>query len=197
MQLTREDLWSLEAYSVEREAFRRAVLEHKSNRRIALGEHFLLLFEDQMTIRYQVQEMLRIERVFEAAAIQDELDAYNPLIPDGRNWKCTFLIAYDNPDERHIRLEALVGVEDRIWVQVGEGDRVFGIADEDLDRSRENKTSSVHFLRFELTGSMIDAARAGATLRAGIDHPAAGVDDVTPGSEVAPALAEDLTGVDA
>ena len=191
-QLTRADLWSLEAYSEKRAAFKAEVLEHKRNRRIALGDHVLLLFEDVTTIRYQIQEMLRIEKVFESAAIQEELDAYNPLIPDGSNWKCTLLIAYDDPDERKRRLEALLGVEERIWLQIGSEERVFPIADEDLKRSRDNKTSSVHFLRYELSSAMVSAIRAGAPMSAGVDHPAYPVSGMEVADAVSHALAQDL-----
>ena len=170
--LTRADLWSLEEYSVERAAFRTEVLEHKRDRRIVLGDHILLLFEDATTIKYQVQEMLRIEKVFESDAIQEELDAYNPLIPDGSNWKCTLLIAYEDPDERQVRLQELLGVEDRIWLQVGAGQRIYPFADEDLDRSRDNKTSSVHFLRYELAPEAVISAKAGSPMRVGVEHAA-------------------------
>lgn len=192
--LTRADLWSLEQYSVERAAFRAEVLEHKRDRRIQLGDHILLLFEDATTIRYQIQEMLRIEKVFEAAAIQEELDAYNPLIPDGSNWKCTMLIAYDDPEERKTRLEALVGIEERIWLQIGEGEKVFPIADEDLERSRDNKTSSVHFLRYELTSATVAAVTRGASMLAGVDHPAYPVAGIEVPDAVTRALAGDLAG---
>jgi hypothetical protein len=170
-KLKGEDLLPLERYAREREAFRGRVLEHKRHRQLAIGPHTTWLFEDRLTIQYQVQEMLRAERIFEPAGIADELAAYNPLIPDGRNWKVTLLIEFPEPEERRVRLESMKGIEARCWVQVADFDRVFAIADEDLERENEEKTSSVHFLRFELAASMIAALRAGAPLAAGIDHP--------------------------
>jgi hypothetical protein len=167
--LTRQDLMSLEQYSTAREDFRAKVIDHKRNRRLALGPNATWLFEDQLTMQYQVQEMLRTERIFEADAIQDELDAYNPLIPDGRNWKVTFLLQFPD-EERRERLAQLKGVEDRCWVQVAGCDRVYAIADEDLERENDEKTSSVHFLRFELTPQMCAQVKAGAAIVAGIDH---------------------------
>lgn len=172
MKLTRADLMSLERYHTERSAFRARVLAHKAARNVFLGAHAALYFEDRLTIQYQIQEMLRVERIFEAEGIADELGAYNPLIPDGRNWKVTLLIEFVDPRERAQRLTELRGIEDRCWVQVGGHERVFAIADEDLERENDEKTSAVHFLRFELTDAMIAALRAGAAaLRAGIDHP--------------------------
>jgi uncharacterized protein DUF3501 len=168
--LTRQDLMSLEQYSTAREDFRAKVIDHKRNRRLALGPNATWLFEDQLTMQYQVQEMLRTERIFEADAIQDELDAYNPLIPDGRNWKVTFLLEFPDVDERRERLAQLKGVEDRCWVQVAGCERVYAIADEDLERENDDKTSSVHFLRFELSPQMCAQVKAGAVLSAGIDH---------------------------
>ena len=150
--ITRESLLTLEAYSRARKDFRANVLEHKKARTVHLGEHLTLLFEDELTIRYQIQEMLRVEKTFEDAGIQDELDAYNPLIPDGTNWKATLLIEYEDVAERRAALAALKGIEDRIWVQVAGYPRVFAIADEDLERENAEKTSSVHFVRFELDG---------------------------------------------
>lgn len=170
--LSRADLWSLEEYAEERPGFRARVLEHKKSRQLALGEHARLYFEDELTIKYQVQEMLRIEKVFEAEGIREELDAYNPLIPDGSNWKATFMIEYEDPDERARRLADMIGIEDKVWLQVGDCPPVYAIADEDLDRSNEVKTSSVHFLRFELAPEMIAAAKNGEAIKAGIDHPA-------------------------
>ena len=169
--LTRSDLLSLEAYARERNAFRQRVIAHKKDRQVQLGEHLHLLFEDRLTIHYQIQEMLRAERIFEGAGIDDELAAYNPLIPDGDNWKATMLIEYPDVDQRRAALGRLVGVEDRVWTRVGGGQRVFAIADEDLERSTEDKTSSVHFLRFQLTPAMVAAARAGAAIAFGVDHP--------------------------
>jgi hypothetical protein len=170
--LTRDDLWSLEQYAEERPAFRARVLEHKKHRQLALGDNARLYFEDELTIRYQIQEMLRIEKVFEAAGIMEELEAYNPLIPDGRNWKATFMIEYPDPVTRGQRLAAMIGIEDKVWMKVGDCDRIYPIADEDLDRSTADKTSSVHFLRFELSPEMVSAAHAGARITAGVDHPA-------------------------
>ena len=167
--LTRKDLMSLEQYSEARQDFRAKVLDHKRNRSVALGPNATWTFEDQLTMQYQVQEMLRVERIFEAEAIQEELDAYNPLIPDGRNWKVTFLLQFPD-EERRERLAQLKGVEDRCWVQVAGFDRVYAIADEDLERENDEKTSSVHFLRFELTPQMCAQVKAGAATGAGIDH---------------------------
>jgi hypothetical protein len=171
-KLTREKLQTLEAYAKSRNDFRAEVMAHKRNRNVALGDHVTLIFEDEMTIRYQVQEMLRAEKIFEEAGIQDELDAYNPLIPDGSNWKATMLIEYEDIDERRRMLTQLLGIEDRVWVQVAGFDRVFAIADEDLERATEEKTSAVHFLRFELTAEMSQALKKGAGLGMGVDHPA-------------------------
>jgi hypothetical protein len=170
-KLTRADLLSLEQYAEQRPAMRARVLEHKKNRHVQLGPHATLAFEDHLTIQYQVQEMLRIERVFEARGIQDELDAYNPLIPDGSNLKATFMIEYDDEAERRGALARLIGVEDRVWLRVAGFDPVYAIADEDMERANEDKTSAVHFARFEFTPAMIDALNAGAGLAAGIDHP--------------------------
>ena len=168
--LTRKDLMSLEQYSDARKEFRAKVIDHKRNRSVALGPNATWAFEDQLTMQYQVQEMLRVERIFEADAIQDELDAYNPLIPDGGNWKATFLLEFPDVDERRERLSQLKGVEDRCWVQVAGCERVYAIADEDLERETTEKTSSVHFLRFELTPQMISSLKGGAALAAGVDH---------------------------
>jgi hypothetical protein len=168
--LTRNDLMSLEQYSIARKDFRAKVIEHKRNRSVALGPNATWTFEDQLTMQYQVQEMLRVERIFEAEAIQEELDAYNPLIPDGRNWKVTFLLEFPDVEERRQRLAQLKGVEDRCWMQVAGCDRVWAIADEDLERENEDKTSSVHFLRFELSPQMCAQVKAGAAIAAGIDH---------------------------
>jgi hypothetical protein len=168
--LTRKDLMSLEQYSDARKDFRAKVIEHKRNRSVALGPNATWTFEDQLTMQYQVQEMLRVERIFEAEAIQEELDAYNPLIPDGGNWKATFLLEFPDADERRERLAQLKGVEDRCWVQVTGFERVYAIADEDLERENDDKTSSVHFLRFELSPPMCAQVKAGAAIGAGIDH---------------------------
>jgi hypothetical protein len=169
-RLTRSDLMSLEAYSTARKDFRAKVLEHKRNRIVSIGPNATWCFEDQLTIQYQVQEMLRVERIFEAEGIQEELDAYNPLIPDGSNWKVTFLIEFPEVEERRARLAQLRGVEDRCWVEVAGAERVWAIADEDLERENDEKTSAVHFLRFELTPAMVAQARAGAAISIGIDH---------------------------
>jgi len=169
--ITRESLLTLEAYARERKAFRARVLEHKKPRTVHLGEHLTLLFEDELTIRYQIQEMLRIEKIFEAAGVQDELDAYNPLVPDGRNWKATLLVEYEDVDERERALALLKGIEDRAWVQADGYPRVHAIADEDLERENDEKTSAVHFLRFELTPAMITALKSGVELAIGVDHP--------------------------
>jgi hypothetical protein len=171
-KLTPADLYSLEEYARHREEFRARVLEHKRHRRLHLGEHLTLCFEDRLTMQYQVQEMLRVERIFEEEGIRGELDAYNALIPDGSNWKATLLIEFPDPAERARQLERLVGIEHRVWIQVGDLPAVTAIADEDLERSTESKTSAVHFLRFELTAEMVAALKAGAGLRAGVDHPA-------------------------
>ena len=170
MKLTAADLMSLEQYARERAAFRARVLEHKRARQLAVGPNATWSFEDRLTVQYQVQEMLRIERVFEPAGIADELAAYNPLIPDGSNWKATLLIEFADPEERRVELALLKGVETRCWVAVGSEPRVFAIADEDLPRENEAKTSAVHFLRFELSAAMRAALKAGAPLAAGVDH---------------------------
>src|SRR5690242_10339162 len=162
---------SLEAYARERNAFRARVMEHKKRRTVHLGEHLTLLFEDELTIRYQVQEMLRIERIFEEDGIRHELEAYNPLVPDGGNWKATMLIEYPDAEERKRMLGRLKGIEDRVWVQVQGGERVFALADEDLERENDEKTSSVHFLRFELDAAMRERLRRGGGISVGVDHP--------------------------
>ena len=187
-QLTRADLWSLEEYAEERPSFREKVLAHKKTRQVALGEHARLYFEDTLTIKYQIQEMLRIEKVFEAAGINEELEAYNPLIPDGHNWKATFMLEFADPAERAERLAELVGIEDKVYLQVEGCDRLHPICDEDLDRATEEKTSSVHFMRFELTPSMVAAMAAGAALWAGIDHPGYPIEAF----EVEPAIRDSL-----
>ena len=168
--LSPEDLYTLEAYADLRPQFRARVMEHKKHRRLQLGEHMALLFEDRLTMQYQVQEMLRVERIFEAQGIRAELDVYNPLIPDGSNWKATMMIEYPDTDERHRMLEQLVGIEDQVWVKVGDAAKVFAIADEDMERTTAEKTSSVHFLRFELSSEMVADLKNGAELRAGVDH---------------------------
>jgi hypothetical protein len=171
-RITRDSLLTLEAYSKARNAFRAEVIAHKKKRTVHLGEHITLLFEDEVTIRYQVQEMLRIEKIFEEQGIQGELDAYNPLIPDGSNWKATLLIEYEDPQERAHMLAQLKEIETRVWAQVDGHDKRFAVADEDLERANEEKTSSVHFLRFELEPAMLLALKRGAAIAMGVDHPA-------------------------
>lgn len=170
-KLERKDLWSLEDYAQKRADYRKQIIEHKRARSLHLGPNLTLLFEDRMTMHYQVQEMLRAERIFEPAGIQDELDAYNPLIPDGRNWKATMLIEFPDVDERREALARLIGIEERVWLQVEGQAPVRPIADEDLERETETKTSSVHFLRFELSDTMVQALKGGVALNAGVDHP--------------------------
>ncbi len=170
-QLTPGDLYSLEQYAKMRGEFRASVMAHKKNRKVHVGPNATLYFEDRLTMQYQVQEMLRIERIFEQDAIAEELAAYNPLIPDGSNWKATFMVEYPDVEERRVALSRLIGIEDKVWVRVEGHDRVFAIADEDLEREDETKTSSVHFLRFELTPEMANAVKGGAGLSMGIDHP--------------------------
>lgn len=170
-KLTRESLMTLEAYAKARKEFRAQVIAHKKNRTLHVGDHVTLIFEDDLTIRYQVQEMLRVERIFEEEGIQKEIDAYNPLIPDGRNLKATMMIEYTDVDERRAALALLKGIEERAWIRVEGCPPVYAIADEDLDRETEEKTSSVHFLRFELTHEMADALKYGVSLGVGIDHP--------------------------
>lgn len=168
--LTHEKLYTLEHYARIRPEFRARVIAHKKNRQLPIGAHATLYFEDALTMQYQVQEMLRLERMFEPEPIQEELDVYNPLIPDGHNWKATFMVEYSDVDERRQALARLIGIEKKVWMQVEGCDRVYPIANEDLDRETEDKTSAVHFLRFELTPQMIAAAKGGAAIRAGIDH---------------------------
>jgi len=189
--IKRDSLMSLETYARERAGFRAKVLEHKKRRKVHVGEHVALDFEDELTIRYQVQEMLRIERIFEEEGIQHELDAYNPLIPDGSNWKATMMIEYPDPEQRRNMLAKLKGIERRVCAQVDDLERVFAIADEDLERENEDKTSSVHFLRFELSQKMRESMQRGAKLTVGIDHPQyRAATDLGP--DVRSALAADL-----
>jgi uncharacterized protein DUF3501 len=171
-KLATSDLMSLEQYARQRPAFRARVLEHKKVRALSVGPSVMWLFEDRLTIQYQIQEMLRAERIFEPEGIEEELSAYNPLIPDGRNWKVTLLIEFPDERERRVQLGKLKGVEARCWVQVDGLERVFAIADEDLERENDEKTSSVHFLRFELTAAMVGALKSGAALSVGVDHEA-------------------------
>ena len=191
-KLNREDLWSLEEYAEKRADFRAQVMAHKKNRQLALDEHARLYFEDRLTLQYQIQEMLRIEKVFDRAGIQDELDAYNPLIPDGTNFKATFMLEYDDIEERKGQLAKLRGIEKCIWLQVQDHEKVTPIADEDLEREDEVKTSSVHFLRFELTPKMITDLKKGANLRAGIDHPAYPSIDIAVAANIRDSLVADL-----
>jgi hypothetical protein len=191
-KITRESLMSLETYAKERQHFRTRVLEHKRARTVHLGEHVTLVFEDELTIRYQVQEMLRIEKTFEEAGIQDELDAYNPLVPDGSNFKASMMIEYEDVDERRRALAGLRGIEDRVWVQVAGFGRVYAIADEDLDRETEEKTSAVHFLRFELDKAMAGALKNGASLGIGVDHREYTAEIPAVGEATRKALVEDL-----
>jgi hypothetical protein len=191
--ITRDSLMSLESYAKVRPEMRAEVMAHKKNRMVDLGDHVTLIFEDEKTMRYQIQEMLRAERTFEDAGIQDELDAYNPLVPDGTNWKATMMIQYSDPDERKIALARLRGIEDRVWVQVADQPKVFAIADEDLERETEEKTSSVHFLRFELDPTSIAAAKSGSPIRMGIDLDAYRVEAMTLAENIRAALVVDLT----
>lgn len=193
MKLDRSKIWSLEDYAANRPAFRAQVIEHKKVRRVALGPHATLVFEDFTTMKYQVQEMLRVERIFEADAIEDEIASYNPLIPDGNNWKATFMIEYEDVAERREALARLIGVEHRVWVRIGDGAPLLAIANEDLPRSNDEKTAAVHFLRFDLAPALIAAAKAGAPIAIGIDHPALSyrVDPVP--EAIRASLAADLT----
>ena len=188
-QIEPRSLLSLEAYARERGAYRSRVIAHKRLRTVHVGEHVTLIFEDELTIRYQVQEMLRIERIFEPDGIRGELEAYNPLIPDGGNWKATMMIEYPDPAERQRRLAELRGIEDRTWVQVADGGRVYAVADEDLERETEEKTSSVHFLRFELDAPMRAALARGGRVTVGVDHP-----NYRAQTEAPPAVRDSLAG---
>ncbi len=192
-KLTRNNLLTLEAYAKARDSFRAKVMAHKKHRVVMLGDHLTLFFEDELTMRYQVQEMLRAEKIFEEAGIQDELDAYNPLVPDGRNWKATMMIEYEDLDERRLMLARMIGIEDRVWTEVSGYERVYAIADEDLDRATDTKTSAVHFLRFELSRAMSLALKQGAPLSMGVDHPSyqANVSPIPP--KIRESLLQDLT----
>jgi hypothetical protein len=189
--IARDSLLSLEAYARERKAFRARVMEHKKVRTLHIGGHVALQFEDELLIRYQIQEMLRIERIFEDAGIQGELDAYNPLLPDGGNWKATMFIEYPDVEERRRMLERLKGIERRTWVQVEGSERIYAIADEDLERETEEKTAAVHFVRFEVPPAAREALRRGARLTIGVDHPEYRV-SVEPSPEQRAALLADL-----
>jgi len=190
-RIDRASLMTLETYARERPQFRAKVIAHKKHRTVHLGEHITLIFEDELTIRYQVQEMLRIERIFEEEGIKEELAAYNPLVPDGRNLKATMMIEYPDPDERAKRLADLIGIEDKVWLRAAGRERVWVIADEDLDRENEQKTSAVHFLRLELDEATAQALKKGAGLTIGIDHPRYSATLELP-SAVRDSLAEDL-----
>lgn len=190
-RIERASLMTLEEYARERLQFRAKVMAHKKNRLVQLGENLLLVFEDELTIRYQVQEMLRVERIFEEKGIQEELDTYNPLIPDGQNLKASMMLEYPDPHERSSRLEELIGIEDKVWIQVEGCERVWAFADEDLERENERKTSSVHFLRFELPERVAEAFKSGANLTIGVEHPRYTTRVEVPKS-VRAALAKDL-----
>ena len=189
-----DSLMTLEAYARAREEFRARVQAHKKNRTLDIGDHVTLIFEDELTIRYQIQEMLRTERIFEQAGIQGELDAYNPLIPDGSNWKATMMIEYPDAEERRQMLAKLIGVENKVWIKVEGHPRVCAIADEDMERENAEKTSAVHFLRFELDAAMVQTLKRGAELSVGVDHPQcrATIDTVSPA--VRQSLVADLAG---
>jgi hypothetical protein len=189
--LEKKDLFSLEKYAEIRDDFRKKVMEHKKNRRLALNPHAALYFEDSLTMQYQVQEMLRIEKIFEAEGIQEELDVYNPLIPDGSNWKATFMIEYGDVEERKKALAKLIGVEKSVWVKVEDSEKVFAISNEDLSRENEDKTASVHFMRFELSKSMCAQAKVGLPITFGIDHPLFKT-EVTLTPEIQQSLIKDL-----
>ena len=191
-KLARSDLWSLEQYAEHRQQFRAEVMAHKKNRQLALTENARLYFEDAMTIRYQVQEMLRIEKVFEADGIEEELESYNPLIPDGSNWKATFMLEYADVEQRQQMVKQLLGIETKVWMQVDGCDKVYPIADEDLDRSDGDRTSTVHFLRFELSPTMVAELHGGAALYAGIDHPNMSVVQIAVPAPVRESLIADL-----
>lgn len=191
-QLKREDLLSLEDYTEQRQDFRARVIEHKKNRQVALNPHMTLYFEDKFTMQYQVQEMLRIEKIFDRQGIEEELAVYNPLIPDGSNWKATFMIEYSDIEERKKELAKLIGVEDKVWVRVGDHEKSYAIADEDLERDNAEKTSAVHFMRFELSDAMTKDAKAGASITMGVDHENCQVDIVVAENNRA-SLVGDLT----
>lgn len=191
-KLDRAGLWSLEEYAERRDDFRREMITHKKLRRIALGPNISLLFEDFHTMKYQVQEMLRTEKIFEAAGIAEELESYNPLIPDGSNWKATMLIEYPDVEQRRVALNKLAGVENTVWVQVQGCDRSAAIANEDMERSTDEKAAAVHFLRFELDAASVAALKAGKTLAMGVDHPVVACELNPVGAEAAASLVGDL-----
>lgn len=191
-QITRDSLMTLEAYAKTRKDFRAKVMAHKKHRTLHLGENVTLIFENELTIRYQIQEMLHAEKIFEEAGIEDELAAYNPLTPDGSNWKATMMIEYPDLDERQRMLARLIGIEDKVWIKVERHPRIYAIADEDMVRENADKTSAVHFLRFELDPEMVQSVKRGARLSAGVDHPQYNItlEDIDPA--VRASLAEDL-----
>lgn len=171
-KLSRTDLWSLEDYSEKRSQFRDEVLAHKKNRKVHLGEHATLYFEDALTMKYQVQEMLRIEKIFTGPEIEEEIETYNPLIPDGSNWKATFMIEYSDAEERRVALTTMPGIEHKVWIKAGENEKCYAHANEDLERSNDEKASAVHFMRFELDAATIAAVKNGEPVSMGIDHDA-------------------------
>lgn len=191
--LTRDDLMSLETYAEQRAEFRARVIAHKKNRQVHLGENATLYFEDQLTMQYQIQEMLRIERIFDADGIKEELDTYNPLIPDGSNWKATFMIEYIDENDRKAALAKMIDIEDKVWMQVAGHERVFAIADEDLERDNAEKTSAVHFMRFELTPEMAESVKTGADIGAGIEHEAYNITIEKLPTNIRNSLAADIT----
>ncbi|MDO8333371.1 MAG: DUF3501 family protein [Nitrosomonas sp.] len=191
--ITRDSLLTLEAYAKIRKDFRAQVMAHKKTRKIALGENITLIFEDELTIRYQIQEMLHVERIFQEQEIVHELETYAPLIPDGNNWKATMMIEYPDPTVRAAKLATLVGIEDKVWIRIAEHSTVYAIADEDLERETAEKTSSVHFLRFELTPVMIQSLHQGAPLSMGVDHPAYQASIATVDDSVRESLLNDLS----
>lgn len=193
-KLTRSDLYSLEQYAEKRPEFRAQVMAHKKNRRVPIGNHATLYFEDRLTMQYQIQEMLRIERIFEPAGIEEELAAYNPLIPDGDNWKATFMIEYGDVAERQAALAKLVEIENKVWIQIGDTDRIWAIADEDLERTISDKTSAVHFLRFQLNAEQIAAVKANAEIGIGIDHVNYKFENKPVAENVCEALVSDIFG---
>jgi len=191
-KLNRSDLFSLEEYSIERESFRNRVLEEKKSRKVYIGENVVLLFENKNTIQYQIQEMLRIEKIFDSEGINEELDAYNPLIPDGTNLKAVMLIEYPNVEERKEKLKILKGIERKIWIKVGSHNKVFAIADEDLEREDDTKTSAVHYLRYEFGAAMINDWKNGANVIMGIDHPEYQVPETIIKSDISLSLSQDF-----
>ena len=191
-KLTRDDLYSLEQYARARQEFRSQVMAHKRDRKVALGPYATLYFEDRLTVQYQIQEMLRVERIFETDGIEAELETYNPLIPDGSNLKATLMLEYPDPEQRRAALARLVGVEDCVWIQVGGHERVWAVADEDLERDTQTKTSSVHFVRFELTAPMRAALKEGANLSLGVEHKNYHEEVVTVADPVRTSLSADL-----